>query len=550
MNQKTTNQIVTQTLGKTTFTWNESTPLEFEAVTREAEGEPEYHRKFDLSQLTAGFEESFLFDLKDLFMQRHLKVRAISVKNQHDNVVRLLNKIQSDQTSPDLSKRLMEADKITAIDTGLMIAIREKLAEDAGWIKGAYIESLCDLFTFAGHGSVFKYLERGDFPTRDRSGTADRARQQIISQALSRTLQIALLTDVERRFQDGELHLGVYVLWNLTNTLYARPESLRQIRCGDLTYTENKATGENDCTLWVMPAKRRGKREEAQRMEYRLTTFLGHLVIKQQAWVIENIGPLYGLKEDLDPEKRKVIEQQLALFPRINAGMRTDFEAKNFGMLENSTTLGRIYLEPIQRCLDNIHVNFTVMRHTIGTQLAAAGVSAAVIQAVLRHATDKTARVYIDLAAKELREALNTGLEALEELFPAYNAFMNAKQTRAMAQQFPERIVNSRGPIDPQTGAMEIETTGGCGKSVACALAPLSCYGCWRWIANVDADHSVNLCKVQERIKENEAFGKPMKAIVERDRLLEKVIELRMGQFARHKAEQTHQQGTLKGEDK
>jgi hypothetical protein len=48
---------------------------------------------------------------------------------------------------------------------------------------------------------------------------------------------------------------------------------------------------------------------------------------------------------------------------------------------------------------------------------------------------------------------------------------------------------------------------------------------------------------------ENEAFGKPMKAIVERDRLLEKLIELRMGQFERHKAEQTHQQGTLKGED-
>ena len=543
MNQKTTNQIVTQTLGKTTFTWNESTPLEFEAVTREAEGEPEYHRKFDLAQLTAGFEESLLFDLKDLFMQRHLKIRAISVKAEHDNVVRLLKKIQSDQTSSDLSKRLMEADKITAIDTGLMIAIREKLAEDAGWVNGRYIESLCDLFTFAGHGSVFKDLERGDFPTRDRSGTADRSRQIIISQALSRTLQIALLTDVERRFQAGELHLGVYVLWNLTNTLYARPESLRQIRFGDLTYTENKATGENDYTLWVMPAKRGG-----ERMKYPLTVFLGHMLVKQQAWVIENIGPLYGLKEDLDPEKRKVIEQQLAMFPRINAGMRPDFEAKHFGLIEGGSTLSRIYLEPIQRCLDNIHVSFTVMRHTIGTQLAAAGVSAAVIQAVLRHANDATARVYIDLAAKELREALNTGLEALEELFPAYNAFMNAQQTRAMAQQFPERIVNSRGPIDPQTGAMEIETTGGCGKSAACPFAPLSCYGCWRWIANVDADHSVNLCKVRERIKENEAFGKPMKAIVERDRLLEKLIELRMGQFARHKAEQTHQQGALKGE--
>lgn len=536
--------MVTQTLGKTTFTWNESTPLEFEAVAREAEGEPEYRREFDLAQLTAGFEESFLLGLKDLIMQRHLKVRVISMKVEYEAVLLLLKKIQSDQTSSDLSRRLMEADKITAIDTGLMITVREKLAENAGWVPLYLIDSLSNWFLFAGNGAVFKDLERGDFPTQDRSGMADRARQTIIAQALSRTLQIALLTDVERRFQVGELHLSVYVLWNLTNTLYARPESLRQIRCCDLTYTENKVTGEIEYTLWVMPAKRGGKR-----MKYPLTTFLGHMLVKQQAWVIENIGPLYGLKGDIDTKRRKAIEQQLALFPRISAGPRHDFEVENLGMFKNSTLLCNDYLTPIKRCLDNIHVNFTVMRHTIGTQLAAAGVSAAVIQAALRHATDQTARVYIDLAAKELREALNSGLEALEELFPAYNAFMNAEQTRAMAQHFPERIVNSRGPIDPQTGAMEIETTGGCGKSTACAFAPLSCYGCWRWIANLDADHSVNLRMVQERIKENEGFGKPMKAIVERDQLLEQLIKLRMGQFERHKAEQAQQQGALKGED-
>jgi hypothetical protein len=40
-----------------------------------------------------------------------------------------------------------------------------------------------------------------------------------------------------------------------------------------------------------------------------------------------------------------------------------------------------------------------------------------------------------------------------------------------------------------------------------------------------------------------------MKAIVERDLLLEKVIHLRMGQFERHKAEQAQQLGALKGAD-
>jgi hypothetical protein len=544
MDQRTTQQIITQIIGNTTFTWSDRTPLEFEAVTRYSIGEPEYPQKFDLSQLTSGFEESFLLGLKDLIMQRHLKVRVASMKGAYTKVLRLFKKIQSDQTSTDLNHRLIEADRISAIDPGLMLAVRTRLAQDAGWISRRCIDNLSDWFLYGGNGTVFKDLERGDFPVTDQSGAADFYRQQIIAKALSRTLQIAVLTDVERRFQVGEIHLGVYVLWNLTNTLYARPESLRQIRCGDLTFAENKATGEIQYTVWVMPAKRAG-----QRMPYLLTPILGQMLVKQQAWVIKNVGPLYGLTPDLDPKQRTAIEQQLALFPRIIGGTRKAFEIKHFGMLQDGADCSINYLWPIQSGLDNINVNFNVMRHTIGTQLAAAGVSAAVIQAVLRHATDRTARVYIDLAAKELREALNNGLEALEELFPAYNAFMNAAQTRAMGQQFPERVVNSRGPIDPATGEVDVQTTGGCGKTAACAFAPLSCYGCWRWIANIDADHSVNLRMVQARIKENEAFGKPMRTIVERDQLLEKVIELRMGQFQKHKAVQAQLEGPLTGEN-
>lgn len=544
MDQRTNQQIVTQTVGKTIFTWSDIAPLEFESATRDTVGGGEYRLKFDLAQVTNGFEESFLLAVKELIMQRFLNVRVKTMTNEYGRVLRLLKKIQSDQTCTDLSKRLMEANRISAIDTGLMLAVREKLAQDIGWIHRDCIDSLKDWFLFAGHGAVFKDLERGDFPTSKRSGSTDKMRQGIIAKALSRTLQIAVLTDVERRFQAGELHLGVYVSWNLTNTLYARPESMRQIRCCDLTYTKNNVTGEIEYTLWVMPAKRGG-----ESMSYPLTKTLGHMLVKQQAWVMENVGPVYGLKEDLDLEQRKAIEQQLALFPRINTGKRTDFEVKHFGMFEDGQSYTENYLNPVQRGLDNIHVNFNVMRYTIGTQLAAAGLSAAVIQAVLRHAVDTTARVYIDLAAKELRDALNSGLEALEDLFPAYNAFMNAEQTRAIGQQFPERIVNSRGPVNPQTGQIDIETTGACGKSAACAFAPMSCYGCWRWIANVDADHSVNLRLVQDRITQNEAFGKPMKAIVDRDRLLEKLIELRIGQFAGHKAENAQQQDALKEDD-
>jgi hypothetical protein len=545
MTQSTPSQTVTQTFGSTSFSWEEHTPLRFDAVSRYGRGEPDYPESFDLSDLAVGFEVTFLLSLKDLVMQRHLKIKAITMRKEYSSVLRLLKKIQSHQMSSDPKERLMEGGRISVIDAGLMVAITAKLAEDGAWIHGTCIDCLKDWFLYVGNGTVFKDLERGGFPTTDRSGAENLLRQKIIALALSRTVQVAVLVDLERRFQVGSVHLGAYVLWNLTNFLYARPESLRQIRCGDLVYGESDGTAEIRCTLWVRPAKRSGRRPKP--MAYPVTPLLGSLLFKQQAWVFENVGPLYGLTEGIEPEQRKAIEQRLALFPRINAGQRKDFEIKHFGMLQTGGELSSNYLLPIQRGLTDVKVNFNAMRHTIGTQLAAAGVSAAVIQAVLRHANEETARRYIDLAAKELRDKLSGGLEALETLFPAYGAFMNAVQARAMARDQPERAINSRGRIDPATGEIEIQTTGGCGKTAACVYAPLSCYGCWRWIANIDADHTVNLRFVQDRIKESEALGKPMQAIVDRDRLLEKVIMLRIAQIDKYKAESAQELDSERG---
>jgi len=535
MTRSTSDQIVTQTIGHTTFLWDERTPLAFNTVTRYGPGEPDYPHRFDLSELVLGFEVKFLLRLKDLIMQRHFKVKAATIEGEYRTVLRLLKKIQSHQTSPDPEQRLMEVEKISAIDDGLLAAITAKLADDNGWIHGKCIDRLHDWFLYAGNGAVFISLEHGSFPTTDKSGRENLQRQRIVALALSRTMQVAVLVDLERRFQMGDVHLGVYVLWNLTNFLYARPESLRQIRCGQIAYDDDKATGEIKYTLWLRPAKRKGRRPKL--MAYPLTSFLGQLLFKQQAWVIENVGPLYGLNEDLQPERREAIERRLALFPRINAGDRQTFEINHFGMLHRGCDLSANYLHPIQRGLSGIKVNFNVMRHTIGTQLAAAGVSAAVIQAVLRHASDGTARRYIDLATKELRDKLSNGLENLEALFPAYGAFMNAAQARAMGRDQPERVINARGRIDPSTGEIEEQTTGACGNFAACAYAPLSCYGCWRWIANIDADHNVNLKFVQDRIMQSMALGKAMQPIVERDQLLEKVIMLRIVQIDKHKAE-------------
>jgi hypothetical protein len=136
MKENSSGQTVTQTVGYTTFSWEEHAPLKFNSVTRYAASEPDYSSSFDLGELTAAFEMSLLLCLKDLIMQRHLKVKVNSMKEEYHTVLRLLKKIQSDQISPDPKKRLMEAEKISAIDSGLMVAVTAKRANDAGWING------------------------------------------------------------------------------------------------------------------------------------------------------------------------------------------------------------------------------------------------------------------------------------------------------------------------------------------------------------------------------------------------------------------------------
>ena len=68
--------------------------------------------------------------------------------------------------------------------------------------------------------------------------------------------------------------------------------------------------------------------------------------------------------------------------------------------------------------------------------------------------------------------------------------------------------------FDANTG--KLETTGECGKSIACENAPLVCYACPRFIPNLDADHSICLRIVEENIEEMRARGKPFQHLVDR----------------------------------
>ncbi len=529
-------KIITETVAYTTFTWNESSPLKWEAATQIDEDSPKYHHSFDLSDLADGFEQSFLLALKSLIIGRFRRVKPSTIKMEFGCVKQLLKRIQADQISDVEGRRLMREGKISAVNTGLLVALTTKLAADPAWIAKICISRLRDWFTDVGDGSVFRGVEKGDFPVQSHVGAEDLNRMSIIAKALTRVQQIAVLKAVEDAFQCGRIDLGLYALWNLNNFVYARPESLRQIQCGYLRCAEDPRTLEKRFFLSVLPAKRRS-RKKVKAIEYPLTPFLGQLLCQQVQEVIQKDGPMYGINCNSTVEEREQIESRLAMFPRRNAGIRRDFETENYGMLESGLNFSGNYLKPLQRMLEGVQITFVAMRHTIGTQLAAEGVSAEVIQAVLLHANSLTGRRYIDLVNKTLREKLSGGLQEFPMLFPAYEAFTNARKLDDLKRSEPQKVIHSRGLIDPQTGELPIETTGECGKHSACNYAPLSCYGCFRFIPNLDADHSINLRIVEERVARFDAMARPLRELVERDKTLMLHIKRVIMLVDRHKAQ-------------
>jgi hypothetical protein len=341
-------------------------------------------------------------------------------------------------------------------------------------------------------------------------------------QRCPKSAQIAVFKSIEDGFQNLEIDLAVYTFWNLAHHLFIRPESYRQITCGDLVVHEDEVTKKRSFELRVMPAKR--KSLLPKKMPTELDEQMGELLLLQRMSVVRENGPLYGIDPSTPIPERKMLEGRLAMFPR-RSGTRKPFEIANFGVLESHSELGNNYTAPLQRRLQNIKVGFNVMRHTIGTHLAAAGCSAQTIQAVLKHATDQTARVYVDLATKELKKRLNEGLEGLQDIFPAYRAFTTQKEARTI----PIRAINSAN-IDPKTGKLTETTPGQCGGTRACDYAPLSCYGCWRFIPALDADHAMNAKLVQLSIDRHKQMGRSFVHLLERDEVIKLNIDFVIAQ--------------------
>lgn len=518
--------IVTQLVNKTLISWEAAEPLRWIASTRVAQVAPEYEDEFDLSGLREAFEERFLLTLKNLFISRHRRVKRMTLKEDIESMARTLRKVQAKQLT--LHERLVDQAKIAVIDIGLLTAIRAKLVDEPNWICPGDLARFKRLFKYAGEGSVFVGVSVGDFPTAGAGRSIeDLFRARIVAQALSRSAQIAVLKNIEDGFQNLEIDLALYTFWNLAHHLFIRPESYRQITCGDLIVCEDKKTNKKTYVLMVMPAKRRTLLQK--KMPTELDAQMGELLLLQRESVARQNGPLYGITSSMPNEERRRLECCLAMFPR-RTGTRKDFEIAHFGMFGDKQGLGISYTNPLQRRLESIKIGFNVMRHTIATHLAAAGCSAQTIQAVLKHATSQTARVYVDLATKELKERLSHGLEGLADLFPAYRVFTTERDAKVI----PIRTISSSN-VDPETGELTKITPGQCGGNKACDYAPLACYGCWRFIPALDADHSMNLRLVQDSIDRHMQMGRSFVHLLERDEVLKLNIEFVIAQCSKRR---------------
>lgn len=523
---------VVQVIGENTFAWDEAAPLVFSMIGQDKG--VTYTDAFDLSDLNC-FTHELLLGIKDIVLNRSMKVKRSSLVGEFAKVKRLLKAIEKAQSSLDESQHLMTG-SIGKIDQAFMLALRERLAADLNWIGRHCLQSLRCWFNQFGNVAVFQGLARADFPIKSKENVEDRLRQNIIKQALSRSVQVAVMIEVDRLMTAGEIPSPVWVMWNLVNCTYLRPESMRTLRCQDLQAPEK--AGES-YTLWVHPAKRpKGGTQKPN--PYELPAELGQILQTHILWVIEELGHSFGLHPGLDEASAEKIKRELAMFPRYS-GAPSDDEISNLGVVKTSGNWERMYLTPIQTAVDAgcSKVNFTVMRHTIGTQLAASGVAPAIIQAVLRHAKDTTCKLYVDLAAREMRKVLNEGLKELETLFPAYGAFTDSAEMRGIKQTAPQKVIRL-GAVGGFAGGDE--ESGQCGGKAACQYAPLSCYGCNLWIANIDADHQIPLEYVRNRIRQSKELGHIAKLEVERDTLLEKLIQLRIAQIEQYKArdEPTH----------
>ncbi|MFM0609783.1 tyrosine-type recombinase/integrase [Paraburkholderia sediminicola] len=447
----------------------------------------------DLSELTSGYDERFLLALKEQLISSRHRLALRTIKTNYLHLRLILTHVYT--------KGFRKNIRILRIDVAFVTALHT-IAEE---FPSSYLSSLKGLFRrhqkderlFAND------LQIGDFPVKSsKRGRHGDQIHSVLAKALRRSTLVHILDVVENAFEEDRLDLARYALIKLALNIFCRPASYAQLTLSDLRIDKCPETGAMNYFLAVAPVK--SKVHQPEKIIFRIHPEVGKLLAMQRHAVVKK----YGMLAPMSMNGRD--HGQLALFPsrRLNgdgSSWHSNYAKSNNGMLQ-PWTFGAGYLKSIQK-LVNTKLTFTAFRHTIGTQLALMGCSAHTIQAALKHSSPTTCNIYVDLAFQGLIDNLSDSLRpSFDRHFPIVNSVASIADAHP-----PERRIDS---ADLESG--RVETTGICGRQVACSYAPIACYACPRFIPCIDADHTINLKVVDREIALSENRGLAMQHDVKR----------------------------------
>jgi integrase len=478
-----------QKVGNTLAEWDDATPFLFSLKEEVGPAPTEYSATVivDLSELRQGFTDDFLLGLKDHLIAWRNRICLSSVDCYSQLLLRLFRKVLSlDQFS----------EKINIIDDDFLLVLHSV----KGDINPNQLNCLRNAFTVAPLARIWApRLDVSAFPRlAPKKGTYGNQIDRILGKALTRAACIQILSCCEKAYDIGKMDISLFAFANLAFGIFCRPESYRQIRLQDLGFD----TKSNSHFLYVASAKSNVHRPT--KIRYLINEPLGVILQKQRQHVVEEFGHRF---ESQDIGK-------LALFPakKMNAEKSAWTHAHanhNFGMYENAAQFAKAYAGEIRRVFlgQGLTIGANVLRHTVGTQLAQTGASARTLRGVLKHASDSVCQSYVDIAFHGLFNELSDSIQpSFDKHLPVYERFRSKNDPIN-----PTQAIRSD---DLETG--QIELTGECGKRLQCEHAPITCYGCTRFIPCWDADHTVNLAIVLREIEDAKLRGKTFESSVER----------------------------------
>lgn len=477
--------MIREAVGVALAEWDEQTPLRWALQEPSlVKGQPPETAEFDFTCLNGTYGSQFLIAVKEALISARHRKKLISIINDYACLRNVFIRVANSTTEP-----------LPFHNIGPTFIRAMKAAED---LPPSYAIALKSFYRQTGSNErIFDVaLTAGDFPRFDsKRGVQGDREHSILAVALRRSALVHILNVAEQAFEEKRLTLGRYAFIRLALNVFCRPISYRRLTVASLRLDTPKDGSAINYFLDVPPGKTRINKPEP--ITYHLHSEVGKLLALHVQELVAHFGHLAPIGPK-GPEHSK-----LALFPSTaltpQGQWQSEYASQRSGMLPKGS-FSAAYLKDV-RNLASVPLTFVALRHTIGTQLAQAGCSSHTIQAVLKHASPQTAQAYVDIVFEGLIDALSDALEpAFQQHFPVFKDFI------ASTDPIPvERRIVSEDLETERT-----DTTGMCGRRVACAYAPISCYDCPRYIPCYDVDHTINLDVVTREITAAEGLGTAM----------------------------------------